>query len=191
MNLFSRTRKLEEKQRKLAQQETELAELKQDLERQAIVNRKQQEIQEKRNRSLIDQGARDLANEKIAVAEAQIEYEARKAWKRAEDLRKDYAYQEKLRIEAERNLLFQQQQNEEILIAQRHQAQQLTWDAQRRIDEERDARELVERRLQQELGEAELRRRRRSETVSDSSRRPSGISRRNFETRSCAGSEMK
>jgi hypothetical protein len=165
MNPFSRKRKLEEKQRKLAQQEIKLAELKKELERQAILNRKQQHIQENRNKYLIDQGARNLANEQIAVAEAQLEHEARKARKRAEDLRKDHAYQENQRIELERQLLLQQQQTEDILLAQRQQTQQLTEEAQRRIEEERNAREQLERRLQQQLNEEELRRARRQEKL--------------------------
>lgn len=50
-------------------------------------------------------------------------------------------------------------------MAEREQTQQLTWEAQCRIDEERNAREQVERLLTHELQEAELRRVRRQENL--------------------------
>jgi hypothetical protein len=149
--LRSRSKKFNDKARKLALKEEEL--------RQRELKDKEEERQrEIRNEYLRAEAAKKLAADKIALAEAQLEAEAKKARKDAEKLRRNAALQERQRLVAESNLWEQQQQNEELRIWIATNMSRLSHEAKLEVEEQKRKKDEEIQRLQDQLALEEARR---------------------------------
>lgn len=151
ISIFSKTKRLEERRKKLVEQEAELKGLE-------LAAQKAQEAQERRIKVLIKEKAEKLVHEQIAIAEVELAHESSRARKKHDKLRKDALFQERKAIEAEEKLLAQQHYHAEAMRMHEQQARNMTSEAHRRYADEKRARELAEHQLQDILAHAEAKR---------------------------------
>jgi len=152
MDIFrSRSKKLEEKARKLALKEEE-------LKQRESRDREEERQREIRNKFLREESARTLVADKIALAEAQLEAQAKKAHRDAEKLRRDAAHQERKRLAAETNLFQEQQQHEELRMWIASNMSKLSYEAKLQAEEQVRAKDAEIQRLEDHLVREESRR---------------------------------